>query len=54
VEDHGAAAGGGVVSLDQLITFFDARILGTWSMEEWAEVVAKIRANRGRFGIGQW
>jgi hypothetical protein len=54
VEDHGAAARGGVVSLDQLIEFFDARIIGTWSMEEWAEVVAKIRANRGRFGIGQW
>jgi hypothetical protein len=33
---------------------FSARIIGTWSMEEWADVVAKIRANRGRFGIGQW
>jgi len=42
------------MSLPQLIAFFDARIIGTWSMEEWAEVVAKIRANRGRFGIGQW
>jgi hypothetical protein len=40
--------------LKMIIAFFDARILGTWSMEEWADVVAKIRANRGRFGIGQW
>jgi hypothetical protein len=42
------------MTLAQLITLFDARIIGTWSMEEWAEVIAKIRANRGRFGIGQW
>jgi len=42
------------MTLPQLITFFDARIIGIWSMEEWEEVVAKIRANRGRFGIGQW
>jgi hypothetical protein len=42
------------MNLAQLIAFLDARIIGTWSMEEWAEVVAKIRANRGRFGIGQW
>lgn len=42
------------MSLDQLIKFFFARIIGTWSMEEWAEIVVKIKANRGRFGIGQW
>ena len=42
------------MSLPQLIAFFDARIIGTWSMEEWAEIVEKIRANRSRFGIGQW
>jgi len=42
------------MNLSQLITFFEARIIGTWSMEEWAEIVGKIRANRSRFGIGQW
>jgi hypothetical protein len=42
------------MTIQQLIAFFDARIIGTWSTEEWADVVAKIRANRGRFGIGQW
>jgi len=42
------------VTLPQLIALFDARIIGSWSMEEWADVVEKIRANRGRFGIGQW
>lgn len=42
------------MSLSQVIQFFDARIIGTWSMEEWSEIVVKIKANRGRFGIGQW
>ena len=42
------------MTLAQLIQFFSARIIGTWSMEEWAEIVVQIKANRGRFGIGQW
>jgi len=42
------------MTLAQLIKLFDARIIGTWSMKEWAEIVEKIRANRSRFGIGQW
>ena len=42
------------MSLQDILTMFSARIIGTWSMDEWADVVEKIRANRGRFGIGQW
>lgn len=42
------------MTIAQLIQFFSARIIGIWSMEEWAEIVQKIKANRGRFGIGQW
>lgn len=40
--------------LDMLIQFFDARIIASWSPAEWAVVLAKIKANRGRYGMGQW
>ena len=42
------------MTLAQLIALFDARIIGTWSMEEWAGVLEQIKANRMRYGIGQW
>jgi len=42
------------VTLPQLISFFSARIIGSWTMEEWAGVLDQIKANRMRYGIGQW
>jgi hypothetical protein len=42
------------MSLPQLIKFFDARIIGSWTMEDWAGVLAQIQKNRGRYGMGQW
>ena len=42
------------MSLPQLIKFFDARIIASWTQEDWAVVLGKIKANRGRYGIGQW
>jgi len=42
------------MTLPQLIKFFSARIIGTWSMEEWVGVLEQIKANRGRYGMGQW
>lgn len=42
------------MTLAQLIQFFDARIVASWSPAEWAVVLAKIKANRGRYGMGQW
>ncbi len=47
-------AGACAVSLAQLIKFFDARIIASWTIEEWAGVLEQIRANRGRYGMGQW
>ena len=42
------------MTLAQLIKFFDAKVIASWSPAEWAVVLAKIRANRGRYGLGQW
>ena len=42
------------MTLPQLISFFSARIIGSWTMEEWAGVLDQIKANRMRYGIGQW
>lgn len=42
------------MTLAQLIKFFDAKVIASWSPAEWAVVLAKIKANRGRFGMGQW
>ena len=42
------------MTLPQLISFFSARIIGSWTMEEWAGVLEKIKTNRGRYGMGQW
>ena len=42
------------MNLQELIVFFSARIIGSWTPEEWAGVLAQIKANRGRYGMGQW
>ena len=42
------------MSLAQLIKFFDARIIASWTPQEWAGVLEQIKANRGRYGMGQW
>jgi hypothetical protein len=42
------------VTFAQLIQFFDARIIASWSPAEWAVVLEKIKANSGRYGMGQW
>jgi hypothetical protein len=42
------------MTLPQLISFFSARIIGSWTMEEWAAVLEQIKANRMRYGMGQW
>jgi hypothetical protein len=42
------------MTLPQLISFFSARIIGSWTMEEWAGVLDQIKANRMRYGMGQW
>jgi len=42
------------VSLDQLIEFFDARVIGTYTPEQYAEQVIIARNNRMRWGMGQW
>lgn len=42
------------MSLDQLIEFFDARIIATYTQEQYAEQVIIARNNRMRWGIGQW
>jgi len=42
------------MNLQELIVFFSARIIGTYTPEQYAECVREARANRMRWGIGQW
>ena len=42
------------MTLPQLIKIFDAKVIASWTPAEWAMVLEKIKANRGRYGIGQW
>ena len=42
------------MTLAQLIAFFDGRIVGSYTPEQYAECVREARANRMRWGIGQW
>lgn len=42
------------MTLPQLIQFFSARIIGSWTPAEWAVVLEQIKKNRGRYGMGQW
>jgi hypothetical protein len=40
--------------LEMIIRDFSARIIASWTPEEWAGVLAQIQKNRGRYGMGQW
>ena len=42
------------MTLQDLISFFSARIIASWTPEEWAGVLEQIQKNRGRYGMGQW
>lgn len=42
------------MTLAQLIKFFDARIIASWSPAEWAVVLEKIKRTPMRYGLGQW
>jgi hypothetical protein len=42
------------MSLAQLLTFFSARVIGTYSPKEYAQQVIIARKNRMRWGMGQW
>lgn len=40
--------------LEMIIRDFSARIIASWTLEEWAGVLEQIKKNRGRYGMGQW
>ena len=42
------------MSLQDLLTMFLARVVGTYTPEQYAERVREARANRMRWGMGQW
>ena len=42
------------MTLTQLIELFDARIVATYTPEQYADAVTAARANRHRWGMGQW
>jgi hypothetical protein len=42
------------VSLQELLTMFSARVIGTYTLEQYANCVQEARANRHRWGMGQW
>jgi hypothetical protein len=42
------------MTLAQLIKLFSARVIGTYTPEQYANCVLKARANRMRWGMGQW
>jgi hypothetical protein len=42
------------VTLQELLTFFSARVIGTYSLKEYAQQVIIARNNRMRWGMGQW
>ena len=42
------------MTLAQLIELFDARIVATYTPEQYAEQVIVARNNRMRWGMGQW
>jgi hypothetical protein len=42
------------MSLIQLIKFWDARVIGTYTPEQYAQQVIIARNNRMRWGMGQW
>jgi hypothetical protein len=42
------------MTLKQLLTLFCARVICTYTPEQYADCVREARANRHRWGMGQW
>ena len=42
------------MSLQDLLTMFSARVIGIYTPEQYADCVREARANRQRWGMGQW
>jgi hypothetical protein len=42
------------VSLRDLLVMFDGQVIGTYTPEQYANCVREARANRHRWGMGQW
>jgi hypothetical protein len=42
------------MNIAQLLTFFSARIIGTYTPAQYAQQVIIARNNRMRWGMGQW
>jgi hypothetical protein len=42
------------MTLDQLIELFDARIVATYTPAQYAKECARAKADRVRWGMGQW
>ena len=42
------------MSLQDLLTMFAGRIIGTYTPEQYANAVLTARADRMRWGMGQW
>jgi len=42
------------VSLQDLLAMFEGKVIGTYTLEQYAEQVIVARNNRMRWGMGQW
>ena len=42
------------MSLADLLVMFSARVICTYTPEQYADAVTAARANRHRWGMGQW
>jgi hypothetical protein len=42
------------VTLQDLLSMFSARVIGTYTPEQYAQQVIIARNNRMRWGMGQW
>ena len=42
------------MSLADVLAMFSARVIGTYTPEQYADCVIEARANRRRWGMGQW
>ena len=42
------------MSLQDLLTMFSARVIGTYTPEQYAQQVIIAQNNRMRWGMGQW
>jgi hypothetical protein len=54
VPTSGPATEGGAMTLAQLIELFDARIVATYTPAQYAKECARAKADRVRWGMGQW